>query len=78
MFDKGWPPPVGAKLRETYGHPGGHLDKLWHVRGHVDGLIVVRRWFKRKQCWHYEVLSLVWWHVNMGPGSDGHLTVENP
>lgn len=55
-----WPPPVGAKLRTTFGN---ELDKLYHVRGHVDGQIVVRWWRRGKQSWEYEVLNQSWWRI---------------
>ena len=53
-----YPPPVGSKLRTQYGN---HCDKLWHVRGHVDGLLVLRRWMRRRQRWQYEVEGPAWW-----------------
>ncbi len=49
-----YPPPVGSKLRYMPGHGG---NRLWHARGIVDGLSVVRSWWRRKQYWHYEILG---------------------
>lgn len=75
---KGWPPPIGAKLREDYGHANGFLKKLWHVRAHVDNVIVLRRW--SKSCggrWVYDVKRQEWWHVMMTSKAEP-LTVELP
>lgn len=56
--DRDYPPPVGTKLRTNYGN---QCDELWHVRGHVDGKLVLRRWMKRRQRWCYEVQGPIWW-----------------
>lgn len=41
-----WPIPIGAKIRTKFDND---LDKLYHVRGHVDDKIVVRWWRAGKQ-----------------------------
>jgi len=74
MSVKDYPPPVGAKVRIDYGQDNPN-NCLYHVRAHVDGKLVVRRWFKRKQRWNYEVLGAVWWHVY---SRSGHIKVEVP
>lgn len=43
---------------------GNVNNARYHVRGLVDDMIVVRRWFKSRSWWHYEVLSPVWFEVN--------------
>lgn len=35
-------------------HRGRHL---WHVRGIVDDRLICRRWWRRRQEWHYEGLD---------------------
>ena len=47
--------PVGTRLRMA-----GPPDKprpLFHVRGHVDDLLVIRTWVKHKNTWRYEVTN---------------------
>lgn len=46
---------VGTKLRQPC---GGALGTLWHVRGFVDGQVVLRTWSRPKQRWRYEVEPL--------------------
>lgn len=53
-----WPIPVGSKIRTQYGN---FNDRLYHVRGHVDDLIVIRWWRTGKQRWHYECFDRTWW-----------------
>ena len=75
----GYPPPVGAKLRLRYDDVGGRPNinnRLLHVRGHVDGMPVVRRWLKHKQYWQYELIPPTQWHVWLTCGTAGLLTVE--
>ena len=43
--------PVGTKLRRL------HSKMPNWVRGHVDGMLVTRRWLKHKGWWHYEVID---------------------
>lgn len=44
----------GASFRVTYGR-GNPNNRLWHVRGEVDGRAIVRSWSTYKVRWHYEV-----------------------
>lgn len=44
----------GDKIRRFY-NEGNPNNRLMHVRGSVDGMIVVRWWGKHKQRWNYEV-----------------------
>ncbi len=50
----------GVSFRETYGNSN---DKLWHVRGVVDGAVVCRYWRRHKNRWQYEVLDWTWFDV---------------
>lgn len=45
---------VGDKLRYFYSE-GNINNCLKHVRGYVDGHLILRRWSKRRQSWSYEV-----------------------
>ena len=47
--------PVGTRLRMA--HPSSEPGMLFHVRGHVDGLLVIRTWVKHKIRWAYEVTN---------------------
>ena len=46
--------PIGTRLRRA--HPPNHPGMLGHVRGHVDGMNVIRWWRVGRQRWEYEVL----------------------
>jgi hypothetical protein len=59
---RAWPPVTGTKVRLDYGD-GNPNNTLWHVRGHADDCVVMRRWRPAKQRWHYEVMDDVWWDV---------------
>lgn len=41
--------PVGMKLY--------FVDQLWHARGTVDGLVVLRKWQKHKRRWRCDVTT---------------------
>lgn len=41
--------PVGMKLY--------FVDQPWHVRGTVDGLVVLRMWQEHKRRWRYDVTT---------------------
>lgn len=43
-------------------HPASQLH---HVRGFVDGVMVVCHWSKRWQCWKYAAVSTVEAHVHL-------------
>lgn len=43
---------------------GNELDKLWHVRGIIDGLAICRRWQSERRQWHYEALGPEFFIVN--------------
>ena len=46
--------PVGWRMRR----PVGHLAKyVWHIRGHVDGNLIVRHWRGAHYGWAYEVVT---------------------
>lgn len=48
--------PVGTKL---YGiAPPGKRGRVYHVRGHIDGQVVLRWWTRARQRWVYEVTPL--------------------
>ena len=47
---------VGDKIRLFY-NENNINNKLMHVRGFVDGLVVVRTYIKRKQRWYYSIVS---------------------
>jgi len=44
------------KIGDTFPHPTIKGNPKCHVRGHVDGLLVVRWWRVTKQRWEYEVM----------------------
>lgn len=44
--------PIGTRLREA--HPPHETGRLFHVRGHVDGRLVISVWSPRKG-WLYQV-----------------------
>jgi hypothetical protein len=52
----------GDKIQLHYGK-NSTFNMLYHVRGMVDGWLVVRRWIKNcgKYGWRYECLSPAWW-----------------
>ena len=52
-----YPPPVGSKMWTTFGH---ELDKLYHVRAHVDGRLVLR-WYSKSRGWQYVIEGLSWY-----------------
>ena len=65
---------VGSKVRENYGknHSG---NKLFHVRAIVDETrVVMRRWSKSKQDWHYVIENEIYFHVYK---SRGNLEIDN-
>lgn len=45
------------KVGDTFQHPTNSRRPKCHVRGIVDGLLVIRWWRASKQCWEYEVLD---------------------
>lgn len=47
---------IGDKLVLKY-FPGNINNRIYHVRGFVDGLVAVRVWSKRKQYYQYSFLS---------------------
>ena len=62
--EEGWPQPIGARLR------GAGDDELDHVIEHVltedDGTrVVIRSWWRTKQRWNYQVISLIQWRVGL-------------
>lgn len=67
---EGYPPAIGSKIRTTYGNS---LDKVYHVRGHVDGHLTLRWWSRSKQRWIYEVRGGIWFTV-----ARSHLEIEPP
>ncbi len=54
-------PGVSFSLFYQRGNPN---NMRYHVRGIVDGQVVVRYWRKTKGWWHYEVLDPTWFEVN--------------
>jgi hypothetical protein len=46
---------VGDKIRKTI-IKGHRMNRLWHVRGFVDGMVIVRHWGRKPQ-WYYELLN---------------------
>jgi len=46
--------PVDTKLR--WPAPKGKRGRLFHARGYVDGLLVIRTW-THKQRWEYDVID---------------------
>jgi len=44
------------KVGDTFAHPTIRGGPKCHVRGIVDGLLVVRWWRVSKQRWEYEVM----------------------
>ncbi len=65
-----WPLPIGTKIRTTFGNS---RDKLYHVRGIVDDMLVIRWWRKGKRRWEYDVFDDTWLNVYRK-----HLDVELP
>lgn len=64
----------GDEIRLCYGNL---QDKLLHVRGRIDGMLVVRSWSKRRHRWIYMVEDDIWWHVITRPGQDSVWLVEH-
>lgn len=56
------PVSIGDKISLFY-NEGNHANTLYHVRGIVDGRLVLARWLTSKQRWEYEVKDGVWWTV---------------
>jgi hypothetical protein len=64
-----WPPKAGTKLRHVTQHGAGagrvkRIEAFLHVQSIFKGkdgetLIVTAEWFPSKQCWSYEVRSVV-------------------
>lgn len=50
----------GDKLRTSFGNS---LDRTYHVRGRVDGLLILRTWLRGKQRWEYSVYGREWFAV---------------
>lgn len=48
----------GASFRVNYGR-GNPNNRLFHVRGEVDGRAIVRTWRTDKVSWRYEIWSAV-------------------
>lgn len=46
---------IGDKLIVHY-YPGNVNNKTYHVRGFVDGLVIVRVWSRRRQSYQYKFL----------------------
>ena len=44
--------PTGSTYRDSYRASFGERGRLWHVRGVVDGMLVVRCWTHSKGWWH--------------------------
>ena len=45
---------VGSRFRVVYG-PGNPNNRLWHVRGFVDGQAVCRTWELHRARWRYDM-----------------------
>jgi len=45
----------GASFRHDFGPGNIHSGRKFHIRGIVDGLAVIREWWKHKQRWNYTV-----------------------
>lgn len=56
---------IGDKILLRYGK-GHSANETLHVRGFVDGQIVLAVWSRRKQRFRYQTEDGVWWHV-FGP-----------
>ena len=50
-------PGLSFRLDFGEGNPNNYRS---HIRGFVDGDVIMRRWQQRKRCWHYEVVP-PWW-----------------
>ena len=61
---------VGDKLRYFY-REGNRNNCLKHVRGYVDGHLILRHWSKYQQTWKYEVEPI--WLIEI---SEEYITVE--
>jgi hypothetical protein len=46
---------AGASFHMNYKPGNIHHGRKYHVRGIVDGLAVIREWFKHKQRWNYTI-----------------------
>lgn len=60
----------GRKLRISYQNDNPN-NKAIEIRGIVDGLIIYRTWFKRRQRWHYVVEDRYMFELWL---RDGHLS----
>ncbi|KKL05380.1 hypothetical protein LCGC14_2606600 [marine sediment metagenome] len=49
---------AGAEIRAVFGN---FNDCLYHVRGSVDGRLIVRTWGYVRQGWFYEVKDDLWY-----------------
>jgi hypothetical protein len=49
-------PAVGDRYRDKY-----REHDTFEVRGIVDGQLVIRSWWKRKQRWNYTCEPVGWW-----------------
>jgi len=66
-----YPPPVGAKLWTRWPEPNIN-NAAYHVRAHVDGMVVLRTWWRRRRRWHYVVEDRSWWDI-VFMGSNGEI-----
>lgn len=60
----------GDKLRTLFGNT---LDCTYHVRGRVDGLLILREWSRGKQRWMYSVRGREWFYTY-----EPHLKITRP
>lgn len=54
---------VGHKVRLFYGQFNRNNCTL-HIRGEIDGNIIVRFWLRHKKRWRYEVKDIYYFHCN--------------
>lgn len=60
----------GNALRLFF-YEGNHQNKLLHIRGIVDGLVVFRWWDVGRQNWQYSIEPAYWFSLYM---ENGYLT----
>lgn len=51
--------PEWVKPGASYSYHG----RKFHVRGIVDGMVVLREWWRSKQRWNYSVEHPVWFEI---------------
>lgn len=67
---------LNDELHVIYG-PYHESNEILHVRGRVDGLVIVREWIPTKKRWRYEVKENEFFRVYIANGNLYYKRKEN-